>query len=96
MCVLVESQRAEHIALYSMEEERIGLFCRFSLFYEVFLFFSTYSAVRLAGEVLGSDQAGEEEGDDRGLHCEDFFYFVFFSAWFELGPADTQKKRARF
>lgn len=41
---------------------------------------STYSAVRLAGEVLGSDQAGEEEGDDRGLHCEDFFFFLFYSS----------------
>lgn len=37
---------------------------------------STYSAVRLAGEVLGSNQAGEEESNDRGLHCEDGFLFV--------------------
>lgn len=38
----------------------------------------TYSAVRLAGEVLGSNQAGEEEGDSRGLHCEDGLFVCFW------------------
>jgi hypothetical protein len=45
---------------------------------------STYSAVRLAGKVLGSDQAGEEEGDDRGLHGEDFCLFCLFLVLFQL------------
>lgn len=35
------------------------------------------SAVRLAGEVLGGNQAGEEEGDDRGLHGESFVLVLF-------------------
>lgn len=58
----------------------------------LFLVF-TYSAVWLAGEVLGSDQAGEEEGDDRGLHCERNFSLFLFLFWSESG---TQKKRRRF
>lgn len=33
---------------------------------------STYSAFGLAGKVLGGDQAGEEEREDGGLHCEGF------------------------
>lgn len=69
------------------QRERIGLLFRS----QSLLFTSTYSAVRLAGKVLGSDQACEEEGDDRGLHCEDFCLFCFRWCCFEIDPAGTTK-----
>jgi hypothetical protein len=57
-----------------------------SVCFFLFFFISTYSAIRLTGEILGGNQACEEEGDDRGLHCEDV----------GIGSAGTKKRMKGF
>lgn len=40
----------------------------------------TYSAIGLAAEVLGGDEAGGSEGDERGLHGGEGVFLLCFSA----------------